>query len=85
MPELALREELQTEREHLAKAERDIEEGRLRLCRQQQAVTDLRAGGHNASEVERLVDLTSKILTEWELHRSLIEQRILYLKGKLME
>jgi hypothetical protein len=85
MPELTLREELQTEREHLAKAERDIKDGWLRLHRQEQTVADLRSGGHNTSEAERLVELTSKTLEQWERHRSLIEQRILYLKGRLVE
>jgi hypothetical protein len=82
---LALSVELQSERQQLAKAARDIEDGRLRLSRQQLAVADLRAGGHNTSEADRLVEVTSKTLTEWERHRSLIEQRIRYLEGKLLE
>lgn len=85
MHELALHAELQTERNHLAKAQRDIEDGWLRLRRQQQAVAGLRDGGHKTGEADRLVDLTLKTLTEWERHRSLIEARILYLEGKLLE
>jgi hypothetical protein len=74
--------ELEIERELLVKAERDIERGRLRLQRQQQTVAELRACGRNTKEAERLVELTSKTLIEWERHRSLIEQRILCLKGR---
>ena len=85
MREPALRAELQTERDHLAKAKRDIEDGWLRFRRQQKVVADLRAGGNDTRAAERLVELTSETLTEWERHRSLIEQRILYLEGKLLE
>jgi hypothetical protein len=85
MLESELRAELQSERQQLAKAVRDIEDGWGRLRRQQRVIADLRAGGHNIQEAERLAELMSTTLIEWELHRGLIEQRILYLEGRLPE
>jgi hypothetical protein len=80
MDEPSRRAELRGERLQLVKADRDIENGRLRLQRQERTVADLRAGGHNTKEADRLIELTSKTLIEWERHRSLIEQRITYLE-----
>jgi 2,3-bisphosphoglycerate-independent phosphoglycerate mutase len=81
----ALRAELQTERDQLAKAELDISAGWSRLRRQQQAVVDLRAGRHNTQQAERLVAVTSETLVEWERHRVLIEQRIAHLQERLRD
>jgi hypothetical protein len=80
MEEPSRRAELQLELQQLAKADEDIESGRRRLQRQQATVANLRAGGRNTIEADRLLELTSKTLIEWERHRSLIAQRIVYLE-----
>ena len=74
--------ELESEKRLLKKADADIEAGWYRLRNQQDLVTSLRAGGHNTTEAERLVDLMSDTLVEWERHRVLIQERIVYLEGK---
>jgi hypothetical protein len=73
-------EQLDTERRHLIKADRDIEEGLQRLRDQEDRVRELSAGGHDAGQAERLAEVLKQTLTEWLRHRILIEQRISYLR-----
>jgi hypothetical protein len=42
---------------------------------------ELRAGGHDTTQAERLVQLMKDTLTEWERHRILIEDRVAYLES----
>lgn len=72
--------QLRQEERHLAKAKSDIFDGKRRLLEQGDRVRELRAGGHDTGQAERLVELLMRILAEWERHRELIEQRILYLQ-----
>ena len=78
-------EQLRSERALLAKAERDIAQGWLRLRRQQQLVALLRAGRHPSPASDHLLAVTSQVLIEWERHRSLIVQRIAYLEEQILE
>ena len=78
--ELAL--ELASEKRLLIKADADIEAGQHRLRNQQELVSSLRAGGHNTTEAERLVDLMTDTLVEWERHRVLIQDRVDYLQRR---
>lgn len=71
---------LSIERDLLAKAETDLAQGRLRLRSQQAMLAVLRSGGLDCKEVERLTEVTGQMLVQWERHRSLIEQRILFLE-----
>jgi hypothetical protein len=73
-------EQLQTEQELLLKAEADIEAGWRRVRSQEELVSELRASGHDTRDAERLTDLLMQTIVEWERHRTLIEQRISYLK-----
>ena len=85
MRQLPWTEELESERGLLAKAERDIEEGWLRLRRQQQVVAGIRDRGRQSHASDHLLMLTSQVLVEWERHRSLIVQRIAYLEERVLE
>lgn len=72
--------QLRVEKALLIKADKDIEDGRKRLRNQQQLLNDLQAGGHDSAQAERLVLLLQQTLTEWQRHRVLIEERIIYLQ-----
>jgi hypothetical protein len=76
-------EQLDTERRHLIKADRDIEEGSQRIRDQEDRIRELSAGGHDAGPAERLVEVLKQTLTEWRCHRVLIEQRIAYLRQQV--
>ena len=57
------------EREHLAKAERDIAEGERRITKQALLIEKLREDGHDVTEAEKLLQTLQDTLTEWEAHR----------------
>ncbi|MFK4382342.1 MULTISPECIES: hypothetical protein [unclassified Bradyrhizobium] len=76
-------QQLGVEQRLLVKADRDIEEGSQRIRKQEDRVRELRAGGHDTREAERLVDVFKQNLAEWERHRVLIAQRITYLQRQL--
>ena len=57
------------EREHLAKAERDIAEGERRITKQTLLIEKLREDGHDVAEAEKLLQTLQETLTEWEAHR----------------
>ena len=76
-------EQLDTERRHLIKADRDIEEGSERIRDQENRIRELSAGGHDAGEAERLAEVLKQTLSEWLRHRVLIEQRIAYLRQQV--
>ncbi|MET4277074.1 MULTISPECIES: hypothetical protein [unclassified Bradyrhizobium] len=76
-------EQLDTERRHLIKADQDIEEGCQRIRDQEERIRELSAGGHDAGQAERLVEVLKQTLTEWLRHRILIEQRISYLRQQV--
>jgi hypothetical protein len=75
--------QLDAEQRLLVKADRDIEEGWLRIRDQEDRVRELMAGGHDARQAERLVELLKQTLIEWERHRVLIEQRVRYLRQEV--
>ncbi|MGV7216296.1 hypothetical protein SO180_23725 [Bradyrhizobium sp. UFLA05-112] len=76
-------EQLHSEQRLLVKADQDIEEGWQRVRDQEERVRDLVAGGHDTRQAERLVDLLKQTLVEWERHRTLIEQRVIYLQQQV--
>lgn len=76
-------EQLDSERRHLIKADRDIEEGWQRIRDQEDRARELNAGGRDARQAERLVEVLKQNLTEWLRHRVLIEQRIAYLRQQV--
>ena len=76
-------EQLDAERRLLVKADQDIEEGWLRIRNQEDRVRELMAGGHDARQAERLVQLLKQTLIEWERHRTLIVQRVTYLEREV--
>ncbi len=78
--ELAL--ELAGEKRLLLKADADIEAGQHRLRNQRELLSSLRAGGHNTTEAERLVDLMTDTLVQWKRHRVLIQDRVDYLERR---
>jgi hypothetical protein len=73
-------EELRSEKALLLKAEGDIEQGWKRLRNQQELLLELQAAGHDTRQAERLILLLQSTLVEWERHRALIEQRVIYLQ-----
>ena len=76
-------EQLRAEKVLLVKAETDIEDGWKRLRNQQDLLRELRAGGHDTKQAERLVGLMMQTLVEWERHRTLIVERVAYLEKAL--
>ncbi|MCK1745055.1 hypothetical protein IVA80_30625 [Bradyrhizobium sp. 139] len=76
-------EQLDSERRHLIRADRDIEEGWQRIRDQEDRARELNAGGRDAHQAERLVEVLKQTLTEWLRHRALIEQRIAYLRQQV--
>ncbi|MDD1536282.1 MULTISPECIES: hypothetical protein [unclassified Bradyrhizobium] len=75
--------QLHAEQRLLLKADQDIEDGWQRIREQEDRVRELAAGGHNAEQAERLVDLLRQTLAEWDRHRTLIEQRVSYLRQQV--
>ncbi len=76
------RSELAREREVLARADRDVLQGRLRVQAQDRLVSDLRSRGADVREAERLLRLMRETLHQWQQHRVLILQRVGYLEAK---
>ncbi|SFH69874.1 hypothetical protein [Bradyrhizobium sp. Gha] len=76
-------EQLNAEQRLLVKADSDIDEGWLRIRSQEDLVRELRAGGHDTRQAERLVDLLKQTLLEWERHRTLILQRVQFLQREV--
>ncbi|CCE06125.1 conserved hypothetical protein [Bradyrhizobium sp. STM 3843] len=74
--------ELRDEEDQLRKSDADIAAGWTRLLRQECLLRDLKVAGKPFQEAERLVALLRDTLTEWERHRTLIEQRIAYLRER---
>jgi len=75
MPDLA------TERQHLAKADRDIAEGEARISHQAALIERLREGGHRVSEAEELLAVLQQTLQAWQDHRAEIIRTIVRLEG----
>lgn len=73
--------EIESERRHLRKAESDIENGWMRLRDQQDLVRALHASGQTNPQAKRLVSALKRTLVEWERHRGLIEERLVYLES----
>jgi hypothetical protein len=76
-------EQLRVEQRLLVKADADIDEGWQRIRDQEDRVRELQAGGHDIRQAERLVGLLKQTLVEWERHRTLIQQRVIYLQGEV--
>lgn len=64
--------DLATEREHLAKAELDLAQGRARIDRQSELVNRLRGAGQDAVAAEGLLALLKQTLKAWAGHRDII-------------
>jgi hypothetical protein len=79
-PDAHRAEQLQIEQQLLLKAEADIEAGWRRVRSQEGLVSELRASGYDTKDGERLTGLLLQMRVEWERHRTLIEQRIAYLR-----
>jgi len=76
--------EIRAEERQLRKAEADIVAGRMRLRTQDRLLARLTDCGAATLEAERLVALMRDSLAEWERHRALIEQRLVYLEARRM-
>lgn len=76
-------EQLDAEQRLLVKADKDIEEGWQRIRNQEDRVRELMAAGHETGQAERLVALLRQTLIEWERHRTLIEQRVNFLRREV--
>jgi hypothetical protein len=76
-------EQLRLEQLLLEKADADIDEGWQRIRDQEHRVRELKADGHDTRQAERLVGLLQQTLVEWERHRTLIQQRVIYLQGEV--
>jgi hypothetical protein len=68
--------DLETEKENLAKANRDISEGEDRIARQTELVERLRRSGHSVAQAERLLDTLHQTLQSWRDHRDEILRTI---------
>jgi len=67
---------LDTEREHLAKAERDIVEGERRISRQMFLIERMQQQGLDMAEAERLLLTLQGTLGEWQAHRDQIPREL---------
>ena len=76
--------DLATEREHLAKADRDIAEGQERISRQVELIERLRDGGHDLSDAERLLETLQQTLQAWQDHRDEIARTIARLESEAL-
>lgn len=74
--------ELERERIALTHADRDLREGAERLARQERLTLRLEAAGHDVADAVRLTRILRETLAEWQLHRSLIVQRIEMLENR---
>jgi hypothetical protein len=63
---------LPLEREHLAKANRDIAEGEQRILAQIQLLEQLRRKGHETDQAELLLLNLQQTLAVWQAHREQI-------------
>lgn len=68
--------DLQTEREHLSKADRHIVAGERRIAAQALLVGRLHRGGHDTGEAERLLLNLRQTLETWRDHREAILREI---------
>jgi len=68
--------DLEAEREHLARADRDIAAGERRISAQELLIERLRRDGHDTGEAERLLVTLQQSLETWRGHRDLILQAI---------
>src|SRR3712207_408701 len=73
--------DLATEREHLAKADRDIAEGEMRISHQVELIERLRKAGHSLSQAEALLSTLQQTLQAWRDHRSEILRTIARLES----
>ena len=73
--------DLATEREHLAKAERDVAEGTGRVSRQADLVEQLRGSGHDVATATELLETLRQTLQAWEAHRDIILSTIAKLEA----
>lgn len=68
--------DLATERQHLAKAELDLAEGRARIDQQAELVRRLRDAGQDVVAAEGLLALLEQTLEAWADHRDIILKAI---------
>lgn len=73
---------LAEEREHLAKANRDIGEGERRVAAQQALIVRLRQEGHPVEQAERLLTTLRETLAAWIGHREEIARMIARLEDE---
>ncbi len=62
----------QHEREHLAKANRDIAEGERRVAEQIILIQRMTKRGQDTTQAERLLQNFEEALEQWRIHRQLI-------------
>lgn len=72
--------ELATEREHLAKADRDIAAGERRIADHMLLIERLRDAGHETAGAEDLLVTLRQSLAVWRDHRVEILRRIEHLE-----
>lgn len=73
--------DLQTEQEHLAKANCNIVEGEQRIATQLLLIEQLRTAGRDVSRAERLLLNLRQTMETWLVHRDLITQEITRLES----
>ena len=73
--------DLETEREHLAKANRDLVEGERRVSAQMLLIERMRVGERDTSDAELLLLMLQQSLQAWQNHRELILQAITRLES----
>jgi len=72
--------ELAEEREHLAKADRDIVAGESRVSAQMRLLTRLDRHGRDTSQAELLLANLRETLAAWRAHRNEILRKISWLE-----
>ncbi|SAK58392.1 hypothetical protein AWB77_01867 [Caballeronia fortuita] len=75
--------DLEDERDALVRADRDIEDGKARIRRQQEIIRELSSSGHDTTSAVRLLGTLEDTLTAMNDHRLLIVARIEQMRNDL--
>jgi hypothetical protein len=73
---------LADERQHLAKADRNIAAGEKRIARQVELIEEMRATGQGVVEAEKLLAALRQCLETWRVHRDEILRTIIRLESR---
>jgi hypothetical protein len=77
-----LDDKIAEERALLLRATRDVIDGQVRLGRQYELLNEMRIKRLDTRHAERLIEVLSATLEQWERHRVMIGERLAYLEAQ---